>query len=34
MDGRVELQMQSFQASKIRLLRTLSIESEMMQVAF
>ncbi|KAG8660301.1 phytochromobilin:ferredoxin oxidoreductase, chloroplastic isoform X1 [Manihot esculenta] len=32
MDGRTELKMLSFQASKIRLLRSLSIENEAMQV--
>ncbi|KAG2674746.1 hypothetical protein I3843_13G135100 [Carya illinoinensis] len=32
MDGKTELQMLSFQASKIRLLRSLSIETEAMQV--
>lgn len=31
-DGKVELQMTSFEAPKIRLLRSLSIETETMQV--
>lgn len=31
-DANVELQMQSFEAPKIRLLRSLSIETETMQV--
>ena len=33
-DGKSELQMLSFQAPKIRLLRSLSIETEAMQVSF
>ena len=32
-DGKVELQMLSFEAPKIRLLRSLSIETETMQVS-
>lgn len=34
MDGKSELQMLSFQAPKIRLLRSMSIETEVMQVSF
>ena len=34
MDGKAELQMLSFQAPKIRLLRSMSIETEVMQVSF
>lgn len=34
MDGKTELQMLSFQAPKIRLLRSLYIENEAMQVSF
>lgn len=33
-DGKSELQMLSFQAPKIRLLRSLSIETDAMQVSF
>ena len=32
MDGKTELQMSSFQAPKIRLLRSMSIQNEVMQV--